>query len=69
MKKAAPYLMAAGLLLAVTDYIVTNAQNPPGALGTAITNIDDLNGALTGLAPYIGVGTLVFSGGLLAYFL
>jgi len=57
-------LLLAGGVLALGDYVVTNGANPPGALGQVITNVDDLNGALAGVAPYLGVGSLLALAGV-----
>jgi hypothetical protein len=52
-------LAIAGATISVADYVVSTGANPPETLGTFIANVDDLNGALAGLAPYVGVGTLL----------
>jgi len=58
-------MIIAGATLAVGDYIVITGTNAPGSAASLVANIDDLNGALAGVAPYVGVGTALVAGGLL----
>jgi len=47
-----------GLTLAVADYLVINSSSPPSSLGQVLADIDDLNGALAGYSPWLGIGSL-----------
>jgi hypothetical protein len=69
MKIAGQIMIVAGAALAISDYIVTNGSNPPGQVGSALANVDDLNGMLSGVAPYVGVGTGLIVIGLAMIFL
>jgi|HubBroStandDraft_5_1064220.scaffolds.fasta_scaffold03282_10 hypothetical protein len=65
MKSLGFVLLMAGAAIAISDEVVTSSATPPGMLGQYITDIDTLNGALSGVAPYIGVGTLLALGGVI----